>query len=123
MDPAGTVTPVVISSTTPVVITTPVVTTVPGVVLSLIKLKRSDIASEYVIIAPNAMKASVDPLLKAKTGCHIMVWWLLRRRLLLSFRRVLQDPIKGFLTYAWNNGRFHRAMWCWLVIRIRFRLI
>ena len=108
MDPAGTVTPYAITTATSVIgtytATTPVVTTVPGVILSIIKLKRTDIVSEYVIITPDAMKASVDPLLKAKTGWPHYGMVATTETIVSEFPAVsLKESIKAFLTYAWNN--------------------
>ncbi len=107
MDPAGTVTTYPVMSTTPVISTTiPVVTTIPGVVLSIIKLKRTDIASEYVIITSGALKASVDPLLKAKTGWPHYGMVATTETIVAEFPAAsLKESIKAFLTYAWNNWR------------------
>jgi hypothetical protein len=79
----------------------------PGAVVApvhLAKLKLTTVISEYVIVAPNAMKTSVDPLLKAKSGWPHYAMFAATEDITKEFPAAsLKESIKAFLAWAWDN--------------------
>ncbi len=69
-------------------------------------LKRTNIISEYVIITPNSLRQSVQPLLQAKSGWPHYAMAATTETVRAEFPATsLKKSIKAFLTWAWNNWR------------------
>ncbi|MFN8464341.1 MAG: C25 family cysteine peptidase [Caldilineaceae bacterium] len=69
-------------------------------------LKRSDIISEYVIVAPQALVAAVQPLLRAKAGWPHYAIVAPTTTISAEFPGTsLKESIRAFLTWAWCNWR------------------
>jgi hypothetical protein len=110
-DPSGTISPWITTPPTGPWTNTPSTgvyqPTIPGAVVLtpiFLTLKKTTIASEYVIITPNALKTSVDPLLKAKSGWPHYGMVATTETISSEFPAAsLKDSIKAFLTWAWDN--------------------
>ena len=69
-------------------------------------LKRSDIECEYVIITSDALRAAVEPLLRAKQGVPHFARIAVTQRISSEFpAEDLKESIRSFLSWAWTNWR------------------
>lgn len=74
--------------------------------LDLPQLKRTDIVCNYVIIVPNALKASVTPLYQAKCGWPYYAMVATTETIAAEFPAAgLKESVKDFLTYASTQWR------------------
>ena len=78
----------------------------PKAAVDAAALKRTDIISEYVIIAPPTLIAAVQPLLNAKTGWPHYAMVASTQAIVAEFPAAnLKESIRAFLSWAWGNWR------------------
>jgi hypothetical protein len=69
-------------------------------------LKQTNIACEYVIIAPNSLVTAVQPLLQAKMGWPHYARVAQTQTISAEFPASnLKESIRAFLSWAWSNWR------------------
>jgi hypothetical protein len=77
---------------------------IPPGPLHLIRLKKTNISSQYVIVGPEAVRTSVDPLIQAKAGSPYNAMFAATEDITIEFPApTLKESIRAFLVWAWDN--------------------